>query len=948
MMKRGKTPKSVSVKNDKMKSSLDHLSYFENIDRINRVILSENDLERMMNKVLDETLSIFDCERAFLLYPCDPDAGFWRVPMERTRPGYDSLGISGIDIPMDEEIAESFRLLLHSDGVVTFGKGGAQPLPPKGSKRYGFKAVMQVALYPKADKAWAFGVQQCSYERVWTFQEQQLLLEISRRLADGLGAMLAFQRLQESETRYRTFIETSNEGVMNVDSDQRINFINKRMCEMLGYPSEEILGYPLNGLLFEEDIPVHLEKMRLWQKGNVKSYERRFRKKNGEALWTLLSGTSLFDADGHYVGTYAMFADITRRKQMEEQLRTSEERFRLALEAAHIGLWDWDIKHDRFFLSSTYYTMLGYEPESGSGNREEWLARVHTDDRHLVVENIQKILSRQADRYTYDARLLHADGRYRWQRVVGFSMETDSGGEVTRMLGLRMDIDDQKRAEEELHRYKDHLEETIEQRTSELLLARDAAEAANRAKSQFLANMSHELRTPLNAILGFSQLMQQEGSLSPSQHENLNIINRSGAHLLGLINDVLEIAKIEAGRVQLERVPFSLGGMIHDVGEMMQLRAKQKGLFLKIDQSSQFPQFIKGDEARLRQIVINLVGNAIKFTRRGGVTIRLRTENITEQHLLIEVEDTGPGIGLQDQERLFRPFVQLAEGVAQNGTGLGLSIVKQYAEMMGGKVSLESRVGIGALFRVELPLEPAEAEDVKHTLERSHDNIAGLQPGQPAYKILIAEDQYENQMLLLHLMRTLGLETKIAENGQKCVELFEQWRPDLIWMDRRMPVMDGVEAARRIRGLPGGKNVKIIAVTASAFKEQQPELIKAGMDDFILKPYAFSEIYDCLSRHLGLKFFYGNDETAVEVNADQVLSAEMLAVVPETLRRQLREALLSLDPAAIASVITTIGSVDGELAGLLTRITDYFDYPRILDALDTLNGNDESGSGESA
>ena len=916
----------------------DNLSFLEKIDRISLALQSESDLEKIPHDVLDEVLSIFDCDRAFLLYPCDPDAECWKVPVESCKPDYADHGMLDVDVPMSEEVAKSFRLLLDSDGVVTYGRDAKHPLPPEASRRFGFKSSMAVALYPKVGEAWKFGIHQCSYERSWTAQEERLMLEIGRRLTVALSSMLAFRKLRESEVRYRSFIDMCHEGIWNLDENLRIKFVNTRMCELLGYRADEMMGRPVSDFLFAEDILGHQARLRDWREGSVKSHECRFCKKNGEPLWVLLSSIPLLNAKGEFAGTYGMLTDITQNKVTEQKLQISEERFRLALETARIGLWDWDIRKDHFFVSSTYYSMLGYEPKTGSGDRQEWIERVHPDDRKMVAQKIQTVLTRQADRYTYDARIRHADGNYRWQRVVGFSVELAADGKVARMLGLRMDIDAQKRAEDELRRYKDHLEETVHQRTSELLLARDAAEAANRAKSQFLASMSHELRTPLNAILGFSHLLRQDDALSKDQRENLDIINRSGAHLLTLINDVLEIAKIEAGRVQLENEPFDLGAMVYDVSEMMRLRAEQKGLWLKVDQSSLFPRFIKGDVARLRQILINLVGNAVKFTKDGGVTVWLGGKNDAEQHLLIEIADTGPGINPEDQKRLFRPFVQLSEGMAESGTGLGLSIVKQYVEMMHGTITVESTVGKGTLFKLDLRLEPADANEIRPLVEHSHYNVIGLQGGQRGYKILIAEDQYENQILLSHLMDDLGLEVKVAANGKECVELYERWHPDLIWMDRRMPVMGGVEATRRIRKLPGGDKVKIVAVTASVFKEQRPELMEAGMDDFISKPYAFNEIYESLSKHLGIRFLYESGENSQEAVADNRLTPEMLAVVPEALRQRLYEELTSLDSARIADAVAAIASIDNKLGDLLSRLTDYFAYPTILHVLDVLNG----------
>ena len=490
---------------------------------------------------------------------------------------------------------------------------------------------------------------------------------------------------------------------------------------------------------------------------------------------------------------------------------------------------------------------------------------------------------------------------------------------------------ERKNTEKELRQYKDHLEETVQQRTAELRLARDAAETANRAKSVFLANMSHELRTPLNAILGFSRLLSDDSQLDSGQRETLSIINRSGEHLLQLINDVLEMAKIEAGHLQLSHSPFDLGNLVRDVVELMQIRCREKGLELKLDQSSKFPRFIKGDEGRLRQILLNLLSNAVKFTEHGGVTVRLKVNNNSDTHLLIEIEDTGPGINANDLERIFKPFVQLSEDASRQGTGLGLAITRQFVELMGGRIDVESAPGKGTLFRIDLPLEAVDEDEISHFESEWSGKVIGLAPGQPTYRILIAEDQRDNQLLLSRLMSELGLEIKVAENGKQCVDIFQQWQPDLIWMDRRMPVLDGVEATRRIRSLPGGDKVKIVAVTASVLSEQQQELVGAGMDDFVNKPYRFEELYDCMARHLGLHYLYAEDVSTPRPT--QPLTPAMLATLDPELRGRLRLALESLHNSHISDAITQVGVANPELAMILSRMVDEFDYPTILDAL---------------
>jgi CheY-like chemotaxis protein/two-component sensor histidine kinase len=426
--------------------------------------------------------------------------------------------------------------------------------------------------------------------------------------------------------------------------------------------------------------------------------------------------------------------------------------------------------------------------------------------------------------------------------------------------------------------------------------------------------------------------MRQDASLSREQHETLEIINRSGEHLLKLINDVLEIAKIEAGKVQLEITTLDLHALAREVSDMMLLRAQQKGLRLELEQSSDFPRHIKSDEARLRQILVNLLGNAVKFTTNGLITLRLDIRQNHQKHLLIEVEDTGPGISEADQQQLFKPFVQLPAGTAHGGTGLGLSIVRQFVELMKGTIFVESMLGKGSLFRVELPYVEADDAEIIQAISTYRGEVAGLAPGQPSYRILIAEDQRDNQLLLSRLMTHIGQEIAIAENGKECVRLFKEWQPDLIWMDWRMPVMDGVEAARHIRTMDKGDKVKIIAVTASAFKEQLSKLREAGMDDYVSKPFLINEIYEALARQLNVEYIY-KELGAGATSTAETLTPQHVRALTKELRDELQAALESLESERIGEVIGRIRNVDADLGELLAQIAGRFDYPAILDAL---------------
>ncbi len=403
-----------------------------------------------------------------------------------------------------------------------------------------------------------------------------------------------------------------------------------------------------------------------------------------------------------------------------------------------------------------------------------------------------------------------------------------------------------------------------------------AADAANRSKSEFLANMSHELRTPLNAILGFAQVMDRDSSLSHQQREQIRIINRAGEHLLNLINDILEMSKIEAGRTTLNENTFDLYDLLDTMAEMFAIKAKNKGLRLIIDRRQEVPQYLYGDEGKLRQVLMNLLSNAIKFTKNGGVAVRVgmkepeaaaNLEPNSQFSIRFEVEDTGFGIAPGEINTLFEAFVQTESGrKSQQGTGLGLPISQKFVELMGGEITVRSEVDCGSIFAFEVAVKLGSSSELSQP--KTKRKIIGLAPDQPEYRLLVVEDVKENRMVLQELLGSLGFHVRAVENGKEGVAMWKSWRPHLIWMDMRMPVMDGYEATKQIKANPKGRDTVIIALTASAFEQERQIVKEAGCDDYMPKPFRQDVLLAKMEEHLGVRYLYEEPAAQIVDNSD--------------------------------------------------------------------------------
>jgi len=485
--------------------------------------------------------------------------------------------------------------------------------------------------------------------------------------------------------------------------------------------------------------------------------------------------------------------------------------------------------------------------------------------------------------------------------------------------------------------------------------ARTAADTANQAKSTFLANMSHEIRTPMNAILGFSQLMQRDPGLTVENRDHLEIINRSGEHLLTLINDILEMSKVEAGRITLNEGPFDLHAVLDDLGMMFRVRTDAKGLQLEVERDDAVPRYIVTDEAKLRQVLINLLGNAVKFTKEGGVALRVsgvrgqgagdeavpQTEARKPERgleLRFEVEDTGAGIPGQELGKLFDAFQQTESGRrAEGGTGLGLAISQAFARLMGGEITVQSQIGAGSVFRFSINVREGEVAGVEGQEEPRP--VASLAPGQPEFRILAVDDDERNRRLLTEMLGSVGFRTRLAVNGQEALAAFEAWHPHLILMDGAMPVMDGYEATRRIKATERGKQTVVVVVTSRAFEEDRKEALEAGADDFLRKPFKEHDLFARIRAHLGVEYRYAEPTTPKRNLTDTrqmlALTRYPLAKLPRELVSQMRAATVSADLDLLNELINQAEQHDADIAQSLRDLAEDFDYEALANLFHT-------------
>lgn len=736
----------------------------------------------------------------------------------------------------------------------------------------------------------------------------------------------ANEALRKSEMQFRSLVEGAPDAIF-VNTEGRFRYLNATACRLFGADSpEQLLQQPV------------LERIHPSSRSVVKARIKKIRERKEmappiEVTYLDLHGRTIpvdatalpFTYNGKE-GVLVFARDLSERKRAAEALKRSEDRYRSILEAAPDAIVMLNGVGKIILVNTQAERMFGHPRGALLGRDINFLFPERYRDEHLGGrEAYIAHFPAQAIGDAVEVTGLRADGAEFPVEVRGSTLLTEEG-KLT--LGAFRDVTERRETE---------------RRSRQLEVMAAESEAANKAKSMFLSTMSHEIRTPMNAILGYSQLMLRDPDLGADAKANLKIINRSGDHLLNIINNVLDMAKIEAGRLQLALTTFNLRSLLRDIEAMFRLRAEAKAVKFEVLFSGEPIAYVVADEGKISQVLINLLGNAVNFTERGRIGLHLQLNLRAENQLWLsaQVEDTGVGMTPEEQDRLFQPFAQGQSGqrVHHGGTGLGLAISHGVAHLMGGDISVRSQAGTGSIFCFEVPVERGADRDF-HRQTGPAGRVTGLQAGQGSPAILIADDILNNREWLSRLLTGLGFSVRSVENGEQAVLACEESDPQLILMDMHMPVMDGLEASRRIKSRAGGKETVIIALTADALEEHRRVVLEQDVDDFISKPCSEGELLEKIRKHLGLVYLYEEDtsrealEAAAKTPVEPTL--EQWSSLPADLIQRLRRATRDGDKELLDELILLIKAHGAaECATALQELADAYQYDRLLQVLET-------------
>jgi PAS domain S-box-containing protein len=742
-------------------------------------------------------------------------------------------------------------------------------------------------------------------------------------------------------------------------ADGTVVHMNATMLNVLGYDLEEVRGRDSLSLLLPaaERDPVQKAYDNLRAKPGMQITENTVLTKSGDSLRVEWRGIGLFDSDGTAEFLLGIGTDVTEHRRMEEELARRKQATELmantmqsVFDSTPDFIWAVDREYKLLFFNKAIRDHMlqeyGVQIASGTfGSEDAW-------DLKFWWPLYQQVFQQGAMKFEHEtsrgSRLLEVSLNPILQSgevvgVAGYCRDVTERNLTARKLleakesleKLNVGLEDMvKERMQELQETNAILEEEIAERTrveQELILAKAEAERANRAKSSFLANMSHEIRTPMNSILGFSELLLRDNSLSALQRQYLDNINRSGEHLLALINDVLDLSKIEAGQSVQNSERFDLIPFVHELERMFRLRMEGKGLQFSVEVSQPLPAAIITDKGKLRQILINLLGNSLKFTNSGQVSLQVgaQMEGDGQWRLQCKVRDTGVGIATEELPWIFHAFEQAQLGRENGGTGLGLTITQNYVRLLGGEIAVQSEMGSGSVFSFWIRVAEAASQD--ESVEQSVPSIVRIPPGLPVPRILIVDDDRLNRQLLVRLLESVGFATREAGNGQEGFAAFLEWHPDLILMDLRMPLLSGCDAIRRIRASEGGDRVPIIAMTASVLDESRREAAQYGADELLLKPFRAETLLQMIKSRLNLAVEYSRPMAAEAV--PHTLAEEQLHLLPPDFTQELCNAALSGDYYLMLELTQKLEKVDMAASAILRGMVQRFEFQRLIDLL---------------